>query len=108
MVIVGFQVQDTLEKARFFHKTFMLANISMKVVFRIFFFTFSKVNIDFTNRKFTKRAYTAEKTLSSIKKIWIINSKEFVKVALDSNKKVFVVYIPILSFKITIHLVHKT
>ena len=45
MVLVDFQVEDKLGRARFFQKTFLLADISMEVVLGIPFFTLSNADI---------------------------------------------------------------
>lgn len=53
MVIAGFSVQNRLEKVEFFEKTFLLADISIKVVLEMLFLTFSDINIWFTKKKLT-------------------------------------------------------
>ena len=47
MVIAGFQVLNKLNHSRFFQKTFLLTNISIKVVLGMFFLSFSNVDIQF-------------------------------------------------------------
>ena len=81
----------------------------MKVILRMLFLTFSNTNIPFTEKKLIWRFYTFAKTLSTIYQIELINKKEFIKVSLDKNIKVFVVYINSLSLrsKIIIHLSRK-
>lgn len=51
MVITSFQIKDKFKKANFFPKTFLIANISIKVVLKIFFFIFNNANIFFANKK---------------------------------------------------------
>lgn len=53
MVIAGFQVGDKLGKARFFQKTFLLADICVEVIFKMSFLTLSKVKINFVKKKLT-------------------------------------------------------
>ena len=53
IVIAGFQVQDKFEKTRFFQKSFLVADTSMKVIFRMSFLIFNKVEVDFVERKLT-------------------------------------------------------
>ena len=83
MVLISFQVKDKLGKARFFQKTFLLDNVSMEVVLRISFLTLSNANIQFAEKKLTWRSYTAAEALSTIKRVELINKKEFAKAALD-------------------------
>ena len=51
MVIIGLQVEDKLGRARFFQKSFLLAETSMEVVLRMPFLTFSNANIQFAKKK---------------------------------------------------------
>ena len=45
MVIAAFQILDKLSCFRFFEKTFLLADISMKVVLGMLFLTVSNVDV---------------------------------------------------------------
>lgn len=45
IVIVEFLISDKLHKIRFFEKTFLLFEISIKIVLRMFFLTLSNVDI---------------------------------------------------------------
>lgn len=69
MVIVGFQVQDKFGRARFFQKTFLVADISVEVIFGMPFLIFSKVKVDFVKRKFTWKAYTTAEAWPTIKRV---------------------------------------
>ena len=51
MVIATFQGVDKLGRSWFFQETFLLADISMKVVLGMLFFTFSNVDIQFAEKK---------------------------------------------------------
>ena len=53
IVLVSFQVKDILGKARFFQKTFLLADLSIKVVLEIPFLILSNANIKFAYKKLT-------------------------------------------------------
>ena len=45
IIIVGFQVEDKFGRAKFFQKSFLLAETSMKVVLEMTFLTFSNAYI---------------------------------------------------------------
>ena len=45
MVIAAFQVKDKLGRARFFQEIFLLANISMNIILKMPFLTFSNADI---------------------------------------------------------------
>ena len=47
MVLARFQVEDTLEGARFFQETFLLADLSVEVVLRMPFLTVNNADIKF-------------------------------------------------------------
>ena len=47
MVLASFQVEDMLERVRFFQKTFLLTNFSVEVVLEIPFPTLNNTDIKF-------------------------------------------------------------
>ena len=51
MVLASFLIEDKLERARFFRKTFLLADISVKMVLGMLFLTISNANIQFDKKK---------------------------------------------------------
>ena len=55
----------------------------MKIFYKMAFLTFSKVEINFAEKELTWKTYTAAKALLIIKKVPIINSKEFTKAVLN-------------------------
>ena len=97
IVLASFQVEDTLGRARFFQETFLLTDLSIEVVLKMLFLTFSNANIKFAQKKLTWRSYTTAKALPTIKQVEIIDKKEFAKTALDENVEAFVVHVTSLS-----------
>ena len=53
MVLASFQMKNKLGRPRFFQKTFLLANLSVKLVLRIPFLSLSNANIQFAQKKLT-------------------------------------------------------
>lgn len=51
IVIAGFYVHDKFGKAGFFQETFLVADTTVKIIFKMSFLTFSKVKIDFTGKQ---------------------------------------------------------
>lgn len=102
MVLVSFQVEDKLQRARFFQEMFLLANISIEVVLGMPFFTFSNVNIQFPEKKFIWSSYITAKVLSTTKallitkRVELIDKKKFAKAILDENFKIFVTHVAAL------------
>ena len=47
MVITAFLVINKVNWVRFFEKTFLVTNVSLKVVFKMFFFNLSNADVDF-------------------------------------------------------------
>ena len=107
IVIVVFQVQDKLGRARFFQKTFLMANTSMEVVFEMPFLTLSNANVGFLDKKLTWRTYSVGEILPTTKRVQIIDWKEFAKAALDPKNKAFVLHIVTITLKMTIYPEHK-
>lgn len=96
MVIAGFLLQDKLGKAQFFKVTFLLVNITKELILRKFFYILSNVNIYFAKEKLVWKSYTTAKSLSTTTKVKLINWKKFLALAINSTKKIFVIYIAIL------------
>lgn len=51
-MLASFQVEDKNERVYFFQKIFPLANTTIQMVSKIFFLIFSKVEVNFADRKF--------------------------------------------------------
>ena len=107
MVIAPFRVLNTLGRSWFFQETFLLANISMKVVLGMLFLTFSNFDVQFAKKKLTWRTYTTKEVLPTTRRGKPINQKEFAKVELDENIKAFMVHVSCLGSKMTIHSARK-
>lgn len=45
IVLADFRMEDKLDRAPFFQKTFLIANTTLKIIFRMFFFTLSNIDI---------------------------------------------------------------
>lgn len=75
IVKAGFFIQNKLKKIWFFKKTFLLANISIKIVLKKLFVTFSNVNIWFVEKKLIWRSYTTIEVFLTTKKVGLIDKK---------------------------------
>ena len=51
MVVAAFLVIDKANQVRFFEGTFLVANVSSEVVFKILFLNLSGADVDFLERK---------------------------------------------------------
>lgn len=104
MILASFQVEDKLGKACFFQKTFLLTDISIEMVLKMLFITFSNVDIQFAKKKVSWRFYTTVEALSTNKQVELINKKKSVKIALYEESQTFVVHVSTLQVsEITIH-----
>ena len=97
IIVVAFLVINKVNRIRFFEKTFLVANISPKVVFRIFFLTLSSADIDFLIWKLWWKIYTIQKTFSNTRRVELVGKKKFAVVALNPEYETFVVYVMSLS-----------
>ena len=97
MVVAVFSVMDKANLLKFFEETFLVANISPKVVFGMLFFTLSSTNVDFLNRKLWWRIYTTKKAFLTTRRVELIRKKEFAVAMLDSEHETFIIYITFLS-----------
>ena len=53
IVLASFQIEDKLEKVRFFQKTFLLVDFSIEIVLKMLFLTFNNINIQFVRKRLT-------------------------------------------------------
>lgn len=51
MIVVAFFITDQANKVKFFEKTFLITNISLEIVFIMFFFILSGINVNFLRKK---------------------------------------------------------
>ena len=58
MVVTVFLITNKTNRVKFFKETFLVANISPKIVFKMFFFTLSDTDIDFLDWELRWRSYT--------------------------------------------------
>lgn len=96
MVITSFSINNKDEMSSFFEKTFLLADISMNIAFRMIFLTLSNIKVNFTKQKLKQKLYIIAKTFSTTRSIKRFGKKEFGIVIFDLDNKNFVVYITIL------------
>ena len=73
--------------------TFLLANIGLKIVLEMFFLIFSKANVQFVEREFVWKTWTAVEALSMTKTVEIIKKNLFAAAALNTDDDIFVVHI---------------
>ena len=97
MVVKAFSVTDKVNWVRFFEKTFLMANVSPKIVLEIFFLTLSGANVDFLDQKLHWRIYITKEALLTIRHVELVGKKKFAAAALDVEYETFVVYIMSLS-----------
>ena len=83
MVVTAFSLADKANQVRFFKETFLVANVSSKVVLEIPFLTLSDTDVNFLVRELWWRTYTTKKALLTIKYIELVGKKEFAAAALN-------------------------
>ena len=93
IVVAAFSIVDKANQVRFFEKTFLLANVSSEVVFRISFLTLSNADVDFSGQDFWWRTYTIEKALPTTRRVELVGKKEFATTALDLEHETYVIYV---------------
>ena len=97
MVVAAFLVTDKANQVKVFEKKILVANVSLEVVFEMFFLTLSGADVDFLGQKLWWRTYTIQKALSTTKYIKLIKKKEFAFVVLDLKYETFIIYILLLN-----------
>ena len=97
MVFVAFSMTDKANQVRFFEKTFLMANVSLEVVFGMLFFTLSGADVNFLSWELWWRTYTTKGALPTIRRVELVGKKEFAAAVLDPESETFVVYVASLS-----------
>ena len=97
LVVTIFSMRDKANRVRFFKETFLVANVSPKVVFGMPFLTLSCADVDILGQELSWRTYNTEKVLSTIRRIELMGKKEFVAAAIDLKYETYVVYIELAS-----------
>ena len=93
IVLAAYLVMDKVNRVRFFKETFLVANISPKAVFGMFFLTLNNADIDFLDREFRWRTYIIREALPTTRRVKLVSKKEFVTTVLDLKSETFVVHV---------------
>ena len=78
--------------------------MSMELVLKMAFLTFSNADIQFAKKELSWSTYTTEDVLPTSRRVKPIDKKEFAKAALAENVEAFVVHAASFISKMTIHL----
>ena len=83
IVVAALLLENKANWVRFFEKTFLVANISPKIVRGILFLTLNSADIDFLRRELRWRTYTTKETLLTTRCVELVSKKEFAIATLD-------------------------
>ena len=97
MIVVAFSVVDKANWVRFFEETFLVANVSLEVVFGMPFLILSGADVDFSGWELRWRTYTTKKVLLTTRCVELVGKKEFAAITLDPEHKTYVVHVVLLS-----------
>ncbi len=97
MVVPTFLVSDKDGRERFFEESFLLADVSPDIVLGMPFLTMSNADVDFQAQDLKWKSYTTGKVLPTIRRVELIEKKEFAAAALDPEHETFVVHVAAVS-----------
>lgn len=90
----SFLIPNYLKKVWFLGETFLLTDISMKLIVKMFFLLFSITNIQFTQlKKLIWRFYGITEALTTNNWVKLIDKKAYARVTLNKNSETFLIYI---------------
>ena len=92
MVVAAFSVEDKANWGKFFEETFLMANVSPKVVFGMLFLTLSGADVDFLRHELHLKTYIIKVALPTTRRVELVDKKEFPAAALDPEHETYVVY----------------
>ena len=93
MVVAAFSIEEKAIQVRFFEETFLVANVSPKVVLGIFILTLSGADVDFLKRELRWRTYSNEEALPTTRCVKIVGKKEFAAAALDPEHETYIFHV---------------
>ena len=93
IIVAAFLIVDKANQIRFFEETFLVANVSLEIVFGILFLTLSSTGIDFLGQELWWRTYTTKEALSTTRRIKLVGKKEFAAAALNPEHEIYIIYI---------------
>ncbi len=102
IALARFSLQDSLGIVRFFEKTFLLTDTSMKMILGMSFLALSNTNFESDTEKLIWRSYITAEAFPTTSWIEFIDEREFAKAPLKENSETFVVHVAILEAT-TIH-----
>ena len=117
MVVVAFSVMDKANRVIFFEETFLVANVSPKVVFGMLHLILSNANIDFFGQELWWKTCNIEITLLTTRHVKLVDKTKFPAAALDLVHEIYKVHVrsvssvallSFLPFKLNIHLFCRT
>ena len=76
MVVASFWITNKANWVKFFEKIFMVANISLYIVFDMPFLTLGYANVDFLDQKFRYKIYITYKVFLTIIHIKLIEREK--------------------------------
>ena len=92
MVVTVFSMINKANQVRLFEKTFLVANVSPKILLRMLFLTWSGADVDFWGRGLWCRTYITEEALSTIRYVELVGKKEFAAAALNLEHETYIVH----------------
>ena len=98
IVIAACLMTDKANRIRCFEKTFLVANISPEVVFKMFFLTLSGADVDFLDWKLRQKTYATKEALPTTKYVKLVDKKKFATVVFDLEYEIYVVHVGSVSF----------
>lgn len=107
MIVVTFLIINQANRVRFFIETFLVVNVSLKIVIRMFFLILNNTNINFLEQELRWKTDNTKKAFSTIKHIKLVEKKKFAAAAFNSKYEIFIIYIvSFTSFDLSVYLSH--
>ena len=95
IVIADLEVEDKADRSRFFQETFLVADTKFEAILGMSFLKISNADVSFDKKRLTWKSYITIKALSIIKRVQIVDPREFVIATLNVGSKIFVIYVAI-------------
>ena len=99
IVVTAFLVKDKANQVKFFEETFLMANVSSKVVHGMPCLTLSSGNIDFLGFELQWRTYNTEEVLPTTRRVKLVDKKKFAAAMLDPEYETYIIHVESSQFQ---------
>lgn len=98
MVVAAFLVIDKANEIRFFEWIFLVASVSLEIIFGMPFLTLNNADINFLDQKLRWKTYTTKEALLTTRHVELVGKKKFATTVFHPEHEIYIFHIGSVSF----------